>query len=104
MYLEEKAEVEAQLGHLASADSAYYQASNLVEAMLANAPSSLVKSSLIATIGDIYVNHFKLAVTQFHDPAKAFAVLENARGRSLADSLRYSSTVSNSGTFVSPRK
>lgn len=102
IYLEQKAKVEARLGHLRSADSVYYQAANLIEAMLVNAPSSLVKSSLIAAMGDVYVNHFKLAITRFHNPAKAFAVLESARGRSLADSLRYSSTTARSGTSVPP--
>jgi hypothetical protein len=32
----------------------------------------------------------KLAATHLHNPAKAFAIVEAARGRTLADSLRYS--------------
>ncbi|MBV9612885.1 MAG: CHAT domain-containing protein, partial [Acidobacteriaceae bacterium] len=102
LYLEQKAGIEAKLGHLRSADVIYYQATHLIEAMLVNAPSSLVKSSMIATMSDVYVSHFRLAVTEFHNSAKAFAVLESARGRSLADSLRYSSSVPHFRTPSSP--
>lgn len=90
LYIAKKSEIEAGLGHLRSADALYERATYLIEGMLINAPSSRVKSSLIATMGDIYIGHFRLALTGFHNPAKAFAVLEAARGRALADSLRYS--------------
>jgi CHAT domain-containing protein/tetratricopeptide (TPR) repeat protein len=90
IYLSEKAEVEATLGRFRTADSLYNQATYLIEAMLVNAPSSRVKSSMIATMGEVYVGRFKLAATRLHNPAKAFGVVEAARGRTLADSLRYS--------------
>lgn len=94
LYLGQKAEIEASLGHLRSADALYDRASQFIEAMLVDAPSSRVKSSMIATMGDIYVDHFRLAVARLHDPARAFAIVESARGRALADSLRYSRDVS----------
>ncbi|MGI9074119.1 MAG: CHAT domain-containing protein [Bryobacteraceae bacterium] len=93
LYLGQKAEIETSLGHLRSADALYERASQFIEAMLVDAPSSRVKSSMIATMGDIYVDHFRLAVTRLHDPARAFAIVESARGRALADSLRYSRDV-----------
>ncbi len=93
MFIAEKAHVEVGLGHLRLADSLYDQATQLVEAMLVNAPSSQIKSSMIATMSDIYLDHFKLAATRFRDSPRAFAVVEAARGRALADSLRYSRSV-----------
>ncbi len=90
LYIAKKADIEAALGHLRSADALYDRATYLVESMLVNSPSSRVKSSMIATMGDIYIGHFRLALTRFHNPAKAFGVLEAARGRALADSMRYS--------------
>ena len=89
-YVARKAEIEVQLQHLRAADALYERATQLAEALLVNAPNSSVKSSMIATMGDIYVDRFRLAVTHFDDPAKAFLVIEAARGRALADSLRYS--------------
>jgi hypothetical protein len=79
-----------QLQHLRAADAPYERAAQLAEALLVNAPNSSVKSSMIATMGDISVDRFRLSVTHFDDPAKAFLVIEAARGRALADSLRYS--------------
>jgi CHAT domain-containing protein len=96
VYLARKAELEAALGNLRLADRLYGQASELIEAMLINAPSSRVKSSMIAALSDTYVGHFRLAVSRLHDNAKAFRVIETARGRALADSIRYArlSTIS----------
>ncbi len=91
MYVARKAEIEAARGNLRRADELYDQASDLVEAMLVNAPSSQVKSSMIAALSDIYIGHFRLAVERFHDDAKAFQIIETARGRALLDSMRYAS-------------
>src|SRR5260370_13563754 len=60
-----------------------------MEAMRINAPISRVKSSMIAALSDIYVGHFRFAVSTLHDNAKALHIIETARGRALADSIRY---------------
>ena len=91
VHLARKAELEALRGNLAIADLLYSQAAELIEAMLINAPSSRVKSSMIAALSDIYVGHFRFAVSRLHDNAKAFRIIETARGRALADSIRYAS-------------
>jgi CHAT domain-containing protein len=97
LYLARKAEVEVSLQRPRAADAIYEQATELAEGLLVDAPNSRIKASMIATMGDIYVDRFRLAVTHFHDPAKAFIVLETARGRALADSLRYSRDAQNGG-------
>ncbi len=89
VYLAQKAEIEAARRNLQRADELYDQASDLVEGMLVNAPSSQVKSSMIAALSDIYVGHFRLALERLHDTAKAFEIAESARGRALVDSMRY---------------
>src|SRR5207248_1104658 len=50
VYIARKAELEAAVGNLRLADSLYGQSSELIEAMLINAPSSRVKSSMIAAL------------------------------------------------------
>ncbi|MDQ2843374.1 MAG: hypothetical protein M3Y72_20510, partial [Acidobacteriota bacterium] len=87
LYLAEKAEVEADLHHPSKANALYTQATALVEAMLLNAPSSRVKSAMIDAMGSVYIGHFRLALNVFHSPARAFAIVETARGRALADSM-----------------
>ena len=80
LYVARKAEIEAARGNLQRADELYDQASDLIEAMLVNAPSSQVKSSMIAAMSDIYLGHFRLAIERFHDNVKAFHIIETARG------------------------
>lgn len=88
-FVAEKAAVEIDLGNVQQADALYDRASSLIEGLLVNAPSSLVKSSMIGSLSEIYVAHFHLAWNRFHDAAKAFQIIENVRGRSLYDSIRY---------------
>jgi CHAT domain-containing protein len=88
-YVAEKAEVEAALGQLTTADALYDQATDLIDGLLVNAQTSRVKTDMIAAVGDIYVGHFRLAWDRLHDPEKAFRIVESARGRSVLDSIRY---------------
>jgi len=87
LYLAQKAEVEVALNRPMRANAIYRQASTLIESMLVNAPSSQVKSAMVDTMGAIYLGHFRLALQTLHSPAKAFQIVENARGRALADSM-----------------
>lgn len=101
LFVAAEAETEAALNHVAAADKLYDRATTLLEGLLVNAPSSGVKSSMIAAFSRIYVAHFRLAWEQQHDQAKAFQIIESARGRVLLDSIRYSQR-SPSATSVSP--
>src|SRR5205823_5639822 len=58
-YLAKKAEIQAESGHVQTADRLYTQSTQMLEALLINAPSSQVKSSLLATMSDAYVGHFR---------------------------------------------
>jgi CHAT domain-containing protein len=89
LFMAEKAESQAALGNLHEADRIYDQATDLIEGLLVNAPSSQVKSSMIGAMSDIYLGHFRLAWEKLHDGPKAFQVIESARGRALLDSIRY---------------
>ena len=61
LFVAEKAETQGALGNLQVADRLYDQATDLIEGLLVNAPSSQVKSSMIGAMSDIYVGHFRLA-------------------------------------------
>ncbi|MBV9083508.1 MAG: hypothetical protein JOZ62_12585, partial [Acidobacteriaceae bacterium] len=96
--LAKKAEIAVALGQADRADEIYGQATQLVESMLVNMPSSQTKRSLIGSMSRLYTGHFRLAVEQFNDTSRAFDILEHARGRSLADSLRYGGRADQSPT------
>ena len=89
LFVAEKAEVLAGQGSIRAADASFQTATNLVEGLLVNAPSSQVKSGMIAALSDIYVGHFRLAWNQLHNASYAFSIIESARGRALLDSIRY---------------
>jgi CHAT domain-containing protein len=88
-YLARKAEIEARLGRVGAARSLYQEATDIIEGMMIEAPSPRVKSSLIATMSSVYLGYFQLELNQYQNLAGAFHVLETARGRVLADSMRY---------------
>jgi CHAT domain-containing protein len=56
---------------------------------------------LIATLSESYVGHFELAATKFSDPYRAYEIIEQARGRSLADTLRGESETLSSSDEIS---
>lgn len=82
------AEIAVQLGKTKEADTYYEEAGDLIESVMVNVPSAAVKSALIATMSRVYVGHFRLALTTQKNTPKAFQVLEQARGRVVADRLR----------------
>lgn len=89
VFVAEKAEVQAALGSLHAADASFQRATDLVEGLLVNAPSSQVKSGMIGALSQIYLGHFRLAWNRLHNAPYAFSIIESARGRALLDSIRY---------------
>lgn len=87
-HLAAAAEIKVHRGKITEADSLYEEAGDLIEAMLVNVPSARMRSTLIAAMSEVYVGHFALAVEKQGNPARAFEILERARGRAAADALR----------------
>jgi CHAT domain-containing protein len=82
------AEMERASGHLGQAEDAYTAAADMVEALLQELPNPKSRNTLIATMERVFQGHFDLALNGLGDPEKAFDVLESARARGLADTLR----------------
>jgi len=82
------ANLENTKGNFHRADQLYSEATDVMNGLLVNVVRRQLKSSLIATLSDAYVEHFELAATRFADVGKAYDIIEEARGRSLADTLR----------------
>jgi len=84
------AEIDADQNKLAQADRLYQQAADIVEGVMLHVPSSAAQARLIGVTSDVYTGHFRVAAAQ-RNVAKAFTILERARGRAIADMLRASS-------------
>ena len=80
--------LEAAKGNSDRADELYDEATDVIDALLVNVNTKQLKGALIATLSEAYVGHFGLMVTKFGDTRKAYEIIEEARGRALADALR----------------
>lgn len=86
--LGELATLRAAQGRPSAAAALYSEAGDVVEAIMANAPSRAAQARLVSVMSDLYTGHFRLAAEQMANPHEAFRVIERARGRALVDVLR----------------
>jgi CHAT domain-containing protein len=81
------AQIEISEHRYRDANSTYDRATAIQDIMVGNANSAFGKTALIKGATDLYAKHFVLLADHFNDPAKAFAVIEQARGRVMTDLL-----------------
>ena len=82
------ADLEKRKGEFARADEIYSEATDVLDALLVNVARRQHKSSLIAALSEVYVGHFELVARKLSNPSRAYEIIERARGRALADTLR----------------
>jgi len=82
------ARLRADRGKIEDADRLYEQAEDVVEGLMMTLASPSSRTMTIGAMSQIYIDHFTLAVDRLKNPARAFEVLETARGRTAADILR----------------
>lgn len=80
--------IDAAQGKIVEADRVYDQAIDIIEGIMVNVPSRGAQARLIGVMSDLYTEHFRLAADRLNNPAKAYSIVERARGRVLADVLR----------------
>jgi len=76
------------------ADQTYDRAAMIQDLMIGNADSTLGKTALIKSASDLYAKHFSLLAEQIGNTEKAFAVVEQVRGRVMTDLLVDGATTS----------
>ncbi len=82
-----QAEIETAAGDFAQAEQTYSNAEEVIKLMLTHAPSTGSKKGVIKAMSEIFLDHFQLAADYEKDLPKAFGIIEEARGRTLADRL-----------------
>lgn len=87
-YLSRLADVQLKRGRIQQAKATYGEAEDLINGVLVNASSPWTKSSLIGAMNDVFVGHFRAEAQYGRNPALIFHIVEEARGRSIADLLR----------------
>jgi CHAT domain-containing protein len=81
------AEVEVRQGRYAEADDVYDRASAFIDSLVGNYSSVLAKTAVISASSQIYTEHFSLVTDHLHQLSKAYTIVEQVRGRILADLL-----------------
>src|SRR5437016_6144854 len=79
--LQALAQLQASQGKYREAIETYDRASDILDTMIGNVTSAAGKIGLVNSMSAIYAEHFALAADHLKDNAKAFSVLEHARGR-----------------------
>src|SRR5215472_13635633 len=81
------AEIQEARGHYAAADRTYDRAEAFIDANIGNDSAVLDKTAWIKSVSDLYVAHFGLIANHLDNPAKAYSVVEQVRGRIMTDLL-----------------
>ncbi|MGD0669559.1 MAG: CHAT domain-containing protein [Bryobacteraceae bacterium] len=74
-------------GKYDEADRVFERASTFVDALIGDYSSVLEKTAVIKASSELYSQHFALVADRFNDPAKAYSVIEQVRGRVTTDLL-----------------
>ncbi len=85
--LQALAQLQVSQGKYRDASATYDRASDILDAMIGNVTSAHGKIGLITAMSVVYTEHFALVADHLNDTAKAFSVLEHARGRVTTDLL-----------------
>ena len=81
------AEIETRRGAYAEADRTYDRAAAFVDSTIGNLSGVLDKTALIKASSELYSQHFCLIAQHYNNPAKAFSIIEQVRGRITTDLL-----------------
>lgn len=81
------AEIKTAEGDYAAADRIYDRAEAFVDSSVAGVSGVLDKTAFIKASSLLYAEHFSLIAQHFHNPAKAFSIIEQVRGRVETDLL-----------------
>jgi len=79
--LQALAQLQVSQGKYRDASATYDRASDILDTMIGNVTAAAAKIGLITAMSTIYTEHFALVAEHLDDTAKAFSVLEHARGR-----------------------
>jgi hypothetical protein len=92
------ARLRSDRGKFDEADRLFEQAEDVIDGLLVSVVSPSARTSLIGVMSQIYVDHFALAVGRLNSPARAFEIVERARGLTAVDVLTSRERSPNTGS------
>src|SRR5712691_5262458 len=85
--LQALAQLQVARGRYAEANRLFDRAEAFLDSMIGKVSTALEKTAVITASSQIYSQHFALIAEQFDDPPRAYAIIEQVRGRAAADLL-----------------
>lgn len=85
--LQSLAQLQIAQGKIAEADETLERAADVIEGLLASNPNFSARTALVATFGEVNMQHFTLVAERSKNVARAFDILERIRGRAVRDFL-----------------
>jgi hypothetical protein len=82
-------------GDLEAADATYRESMDTVDNILSNIPTPTQRNTVIAATTPIYSDYISFLIDKLRQPARAFAVTEQARARSIDDSVAHNAYEAN---------
>jgi CHAT domain-containing protein len=92
--LQALAELQVARRRYTEADRVYDRAEAFLDSMIGKVSTALEKTAVITASSQIYSQHFALIAEQLNDPQKAYAIIEQVRGRVATDLLAAGSVAS----------
>ena len=96
--LQTLAELKISRGEYAEADRVFDRAGAFIDGMIGNYAGVFEKTALIRASSELYTKHFALIAEKFRDPRRAYAIVEQVRGRIMTDLLLSGSVTSAAAT------
>ncbi len=81
------AELRRDRGQYEAANDAFERAEAIIDSLVGKSSTAIEKMALIRSASDIYTSHVSLLADHFKDAARAYAVVEQVRGRIAVDQL-----------------
>ena len=101
--LQTLAEIEIKQGAYSEADRTYDRAAAFIDSTIGSLSGVLDKTALIKSSSELYSQHFGLIAQHFNNPAKAFSIIEQVRGRVTTDLLMAGAVTSQTARTTSAR-
>jgi CHAT domain-containing protein len=79
--------LDVKQGKYEEANRVFDRASAFVDALIGDYSSVLEKTAVIRASSELYTQHFSLVADRFNDPARAYSIIEQVRGRVTTDLL-----------------
>ncbi len=98
--LQSLAQLQIAQGKVDEADHTFERATEIIDGLLGSNPNFSARTALVATLGEVNVQHFSLVADQSKNVSRAFDILESIRGRAVRDFITAGAPAADEGDGI----